>query len=215
MNLWWARIRVDARNPEARRDLRDVVGLHRRIMKLMPDNLGEQARQTAGVLFRLDETNTGPTIFVQSRYQPELSRLPAGYGTAELRDADPLLRTLKIGMLVHYRIAANASKRQAALVEHGRPGPIVALSGEAAEEWWSTRAETHGLRLINASIQGLNPALGKRSTMDKPIRHSLTRFDGIATIVNVDRVRDAVENGIGRGKSYGCGLLSLAPVHTG
>ena len=178
----------------------------------MPDNLGDQARQQAGVLFRLDETTTGPTILVQSRCQPDLSRLPAGYGAAELRDAGAMLKTLRTGMVVHYRIAANASKRQATFVEQGRPGPVVSLSGEAAEDWWATRAESHGLRLVNASIQRLNPARGTRSAGDKPIRHGLTRFDGIATIIDAERVRDAIENGIGRGKSHGCGLLSLAPV---
>jgi CRISPR system Cascade subunit CasE len=215
MNLWWARIRVDSRNPEARRDLRNVVGLHRRIMKLMPDNLGEQARQQVGVMFRVDETNAGITILVQSRCQPDLSRLPAGYGTAELRDGAPMLKALQTGTLVHYRIAANASKRQEAFVERGRPGPIVPLSGEAAEEWWTKRAETHGLRLVNSNIQGLNPARGTRANDEKSIRHSLTRFDGVATIVNADLVREAIENGIGRGKSHGCGLLSLAPVRAG
>jgi len=41
------------------------------------------------------------------------------------------------------------------------------------------------------------------------------RFDGEAVISDVDAVRHAVLNGIGRGKSYGCGLLSLALIEEG
>lgn len=212
MNLWLARITVDSRNPEVRRDLRDVVGLHRRIMSLLPDGLGDQARQQAAVLFRVDETDTGPTVLIQSRYQPQLSNLPPGYGTAELRDAAPLLKALTNGMTVRYRIAANASKRQGVFTQPGRPGPIIPLSGRDAEQWWTRRAETHGLHLASASVQSLDPARGTRNSDTKPIRHSLTRFDGVATIANADLVREAVENGIGRGKSHGCGLLSLAPI---
>ena len=212
MNLWWARIRVDPRNSEARRDLRDVVDLHRRVMKLMPDNIGEQPRQRIGVLFRLDQTNVGTTIFVQSRCQPDLSRLPAGYGAAEVRDAAPMLKALKTGLLVHYRLAANASKRQAVFVNPGRPGPVIPLYGEAAEQWWQQRADGHGLHIVSSRIQTLNPARGRADQSSKHIRHSLTRFDGIATIADAVRVREAIENGIGRGKAYGCGLLSLATV---
>ncbi|WP_425271601.1 type I-E CRISPR-associated protein Cas6/Cse3/CasE [Nocardia neocaledoniensis] len=46
------------------------------------------------------------------------------------------------------------------------------------------------------------------------MRHVATRFDGIATIHDVDLVRSAVADGIGRGKSYGCGLLSLLPANS-
>jgi CRISPR system Cascade subunit CasE len=39
-------------------------------------------------------------------------------------------------------------------------------------------------------------------------------FDGLAVITDPEHVRAAVCEGIGRGKSYGCGLLSLAPVRS-
>jgi CRISPR system Cascade subunit CasE len=37
-------------------------------------------------------------------------------------------------------------------------------------------------------------------------------FDGIAVIKDAELVRAAVQTGIGRGKAYGCGLLSIAPM---
>jgi CRISPR system Cascade subunit CasE len=178
-------------------------------MSLMPDGLGEQARLQAGVLFRLDETDTGAAVLVQSRLEPDLRRLPPGYGTAEVRDAQVLLTALHTGMVVHYRIAANAAKRQ---FVRGGKGPVVPLSGTDAEEWWATRAASHGLHLVNANLNQVRPARGKRSPHTQPIRHGLTRFDGVAAITDPDLVRNAIENGIGRGRSHGCGLLSLAPA---
>lgn len=44
------------------------------------------------------------------------------------------------------------------------------------------------------------------------MRHSLVRYDGTATVTDPDALRAAVLAGIGRGKPYGAGLLSLAPA---
>jgi CRISPR-associated protein Cas6/Cse3/CasE subtype I-E len=38
-------------------------------------------------------------------------------------------------------------------------------------------------------------------------------FDGLLTCTNATLLRDAVVNGIGRGKAFGMGLLSLAVVN--
>jgi CRISPR system Cascade subunit CasE len=45
--------------------------------------------------------------------------------------------------------------------------------------------------------------------------HGLTvvgvRFEGRLRILDLDRFRAAIATGIGPGKAYGCGLLSIAP----
>jgi CRISPR system Cascade subunit CasE len=38
----------------------------------------------------------------------------------------------------------------------------------------------------------------------------MTRFDGYAVVSDPEAVRRAVVEGVGRGKSFGCGMLSLA-----
>jgi CRISPR-associated protein Cas6/Cse3/CasE subtype I-E len=38
------------------------------------------------------------------------------------------------------------------------------------------------------------------------------QFDGVLQVVNPADFLGVLSHGIGRGKSYGCGLLSLAPV---
>jgi hypothetical protein len=44
------------------------------------------------------------------------------------------------------------------------------------------------------------------------IRHTLTQFDGVAAVAEPTTVTSAIITGVGRGKSYGCGLLSIAPA---
>lgn len=211
MDVWLARLRLNVKSREVRRDLRDAVALHRRVMSLLPDGLGDQARHKAGVLYRLDETRQGPTLTVQAGLLPSDEKLPEGYCEFAVRHLTPLLKALQPGMRVHYRIAANATKRAAKSDEKHKKGQIVALSGVAAGEWWQRQATTHGLTLVTSFAQPLPQARGERED-GKSVCHAVTRFDGTAIVRDPDLLREALVRGIGRGKSYGCGLLSLAPV---
>lgn len=53
-----------------------------------------------------------------------------------------------------------------------------------------------------------------RTTGAAPMRHSLIRYDGTATVTDPEALAAALLTGIGRGKSYGAGLLSLAPANS-
>ncbi|MFI7077124.1 type I-E CRISPR-associated protein Cas6/Cse3/CasE [Micromonospora sp. NPDC049903] len=205
MTAWLTRIAPDLRHPVARRDLRDITAVHRRVMSLVPDDLGEQPRHRAGVLFRLDHTTLGPVLLIQTALPPDPSRLPEGYGTVATRDITPLIKALTTGMTVHYRIAANASKRA---WNGDNAGKIVALSGQHAEQWWQRKADASGLDLRHLRAQP-QPAARGRAT---PVRHAITLFEGQAVIADAEQARAALLAGIGRGRSFGCGLLSLAPT---
>jgi CRISPR system Cascade subunit CasE len=65
--------------------------MHQRIMSLVPDGLGNQPRRQAGVLYRIEDTQGGVgRILVQTAIQPNLGKLPAGDGKAQVRDLSPL-----------------------------------------------------------------------------------------------------------------------------
>lgn len=205
MTAWLTRVVLNPRHPAVRRDLTDAAGMHQRVMSMLPDDLGDQPRREAGVLYRLDTTVDATLLLVQTTLRTDLTKLPDGYGATATRDITALLAALSDEMPVHYRIAANPSKRAAS----GRDkGSLVALSGVAAESWWHHKAEQHGLALQTLTAVAQPAARTKESKM----RHAVTRFDGRAIITNVDQTRQAVLGGIGRGRAYGCGLLSLAPV---
>jgi CRISPR system Cascade subunit CasE len=210
MSAWLVRILPDLRHADARRDLTDAVRLHQRLMRLAPQGLGEHARQQAGVLYRLDETTAGPQILVQTHAKPETAAFPDAYGRLDTRDLTPLLHQLRDGDVLHYRIAANTSKR---LSRGAGPneGKVVALRGADAEQWWADRAQRNGLALRTLNAHSQPDSTGTRNGAGR-IRHAITRFDGIATVADTQLLRTAVLNGIGRGKSHGCGLLSIAPL---
>lgn len=156
------RIQLNPRHPAVRRDLADTAGLHRTIMRLAPQNLGERAREQAGVLFRLDEDEGGATLLVQTRTLPELGQLPAGYGRTDTRDLAPMFKALTADTQVRYRIAANASKRLRPPAEEearGRShGKVVPLHGEEAIAWWRRRSAEAGLDIHTVLATDLRPA---------------------------------------------------------
>ncbi|MFC4057634.1 type I-E CRISPR-associated protein Cas6/Cse3/CasE [Planomonospora corallina] len=204
MTAWLVRILPEVRRRDVQSDLADPDRLHKRLMMLVPDEIGEKARAQGGVLFRTEDTRTGLQILVQTTMKPELSRLPDGYGEIAVRELDGLLTRLVSGTRVHYRITANPSKR---LGRNAGPkaGKIQALRGAAAEEWWVARAAAGGLAVATVTSQSQQDIRAKGT-----VRHAAVRFDGTATVTDADALRAAVLGGIGRGKTYGCGLLSLA-----
>ncbi|ARF58333.1 type I-E CRISPR-associated protein Cas6/Cse3/CasE [Streptomyces gilvosporeus] len=219
MSVWLTRIAPDPRSGDARRDLggsRSAAGLHRRLMSLYPDDAGPDPRARFGILFRVDDTPTGPHVLLQSTHEPDLSCLPDGYGHAVTRPLDPLLDALRPGLTIRYRCMASAVRKPGATTRALYDLPaVVPLKGPAADEWWLRQADAAGLKALTAHSQPMDAAQAIRtlrgSAKEQRIRHNRTRFDGTATITDPDQLRTKITEGIGRGKAYGCGLLSIAP----
>ncbi|MCX4750592.1 type I-E CRISPR-associated protein Cas6/Cse3/CasE [Kitasatospora sp. NBC_01287] len=213
MNLWLTRILPDQRHRDARKDLNAAVDLHHRLMALFPDHIGDQARQHLGVLFRVEDAPAGTQILLQSTQPPDLTRLPTGYGTAATKPLTPLLDALRADLTIRYRIAANAIRKPGRTTrELYNLGPVVPLNGAAAEEWWIRQAENSGLKVITVHSTPLDAARGTRRQDHNRIKHARTQFEGTALITDPDQLRTRLTDGIGKGKAYGCGLLSIAPA---
>lgn len=206
-----ARIRLNPHSRDVQRDLRDATQMHRTVMRMVPDGLGDAPRHKAALLYRLDETDTSSTLLVQAT-SLDPTRLPTGYGQADVKSLAAMFTALCKGLGVRYRIVVNPAKRERLpLEEKGRRGRIVPLSGTDADQWWLRRATEAGLDLHVLTPTSMEPAR-PRGQHNPGMRHSLMRYDGTASVTDPDALRDALIHGIGRGKPYGAGLLSLAPA---
>jgi CRISPR system Cascade subunit CasE len=203
-----ARIRLSPLSRAVQRDLRDATDMHRTLMRLVPDALGEAPRRAAGLLYRVDEDEHGVSLLVQATGSFDPTRLPAGYGSVQVKDLAPMFAVLRKGLAISYRITVNPVKRQRVRDKRGK---IVPLSGSDADQWWTRRAHEAGLDLHTLLPSPLRSVAPLR-TAQRAMRHSLIRYDGTATITDPDALTSAVLAGIGRAKSYGAGLLSLAPA---
>ncbi|MGV9503056.1 type I-E CRISPR-associated protein Cas6/Cse3/CasE [Streptomyces sp. NPDC003642] len=209
------RIAVDPRHPAAKADLADVDSLHKTLMRLVPDHIGPTPRARAGLLFRA-EPGPDPVLLVQTAHTPDLTALPTHYGTARTLDLTPLLNALTDGRTMRYRITAAPTVARSAgnptphPVTGKRRGKITHLTGDDAIAWWQRRAADAGLEPLTISCRP-RPFPRTRITRTAPY-FTLTQFDGLARITDTTHLTHALKNGIGRAKSYGAGLLSLAPA---
>ena len=182
------------------RRLGDAETMHRTVMALFPDRLAagpSLARTAGGVLYRVDTpANRPPRLLVQHRcpLKPDLSGPPlqqAGLG--------PLLAALRPGTAVNFRIVLNAVRSQTGT------GRRVAITDESDLIGWGTE------RLARAGLGGVQLADRPKTELSRAKRALWTaQYDGVAVVADPDRLREAVDNGVGRAKAYGCGLLSLA-----
>lgn len=230
---WLTKIVPDLGSRRARSCFGSAGELHRLVIGLAAHSLGEERvdspRQRAGLLFRLEETQGTPVLLVQSSGALNADALGAGFGSMVERDLTSFLDGLEKGAEVRYRIAAAPSKRLGKsdrnaerlgdraeqlgeLAQPGKRAYTRPLFGEQAEEWWRDRAERHGLDLSDVASTGAVPSLDRGRSGKRGVRIHVTRFDGYAVVRDPDTLREAVRNGIGRGKSFGCGMLSLAPA---
>lgn len=227
---WLTKITPNLSSRQSRTAFANAGTVHRLLIDLAAQELGptpvEAPRQQVGLLFRLEETHGGPVLLVQSHHRLDLEKLEArlgpGFGQTAQRDLTPFLDKLVKGQELRYRLAAAPSKRLGKSDKNaerlGKPAETKAraytrpLFGADADQWWRERADRHGLDLHEVAVSGAAPALDPGRGGRRNVRHHVSRFDGHATITDPEALRQAVLEGVGRGKSFGCGLLSLAPV---
>lgn len=197
---------------------------------------GEDARARLAVLHRLDvEGGTGlPTLVVQSRAAPDWSGLADGYLLTAAAGENPARKPigarydgLRDGALLRFRLRANPTKR---LITppgpDGRrpPGKRVDLRREEDRlDWLRRKGDQAGFALLPApSAPGLpdvrvNPEArrtGGRGAADRAggrLAFGAVLFEGRLRVTDADLFRRALVEGIGSGKAYGFGLLSVAP----
>ncbi|MFF5945951.1 type I-E CRISPR-associated protein Cas6/Cse3/CasE [Streptomyces althioticus] len=221
---WLTQLHLNTRNRAVVTDLGDANAMHRTLMRLLPDNLGRTPRTQGRLPYRVEETDTRITVLVQTGTRPHTARIDPGYAHTSTKDMSPLLDWLAVGRAVRYRIAANPVVQYGTLADRKKaqtrlgldrlPPARRVLSGDAADDWWHTRATRNGLD-VQTIVQTSNGSADvSRANGAGPNRHwhAITMFEGDAVITDPETLRTAVLTGIGRARSFGAGLLSLAPA---
>jgi CRISPR system Cascade subunit CasE len=216
--VFLTKLTIDVRSRTFRRDHGNIHDMHRTVMSAYPDMPEETpGRQAHGVLWRLDAARGGFVQYVQSHIEPDWTKLPAGHlaAPAEVRPLRPVLDAIATGRKLSFRLVANPTKcdpKTHKRIAHRQP--------EQQVEWLIRQGERHGFMIASAAggvpdVAPLPiPSLVGRKDDRKKITVQPVRFDGHLVVTDADAFTDALLNGIGRAKAYGCGLISLAPPRT-
>jgi CRISPR system Cascade subunit CasE len=218
--VFLTKLTINVRSREFRRDFTNVHDMHRTVMSAYPNpHDNTPARQAHAVLWRLEPTQTGYTQLIQSRTKPDWTRLPPTNLTqpAEIQSLQPVLNAIRAGRKLAFRLLANATQDTR---PHRTRGATVRVAHHTPEDqisWLIRKGEHHGFVIPTAhnGTPDVAPSPLPRMTGKKQTTGTITidavRFDGHLIITDSATFTEALTNGIGRAKAYGCGLLTLAP----
>ncbi len=189
-----------------------------------------------GFLFRVDPQLGGrAVILVQSAGKPDWDYAfhNADYllRASQVREYEPQFRT---GEALRFRLLANPVRKVSAksLDVEGKPfekrwiGKDVPVPPTELPHWLERRAEPGWSAQKNATdeqtppgfrlIEILPPQAGyvywsKSGKESIGQRLRSVRYDGVLEVSNPDHLQKTLARGIGPGKAFGCGLLSVAP----
>lgn len=212
--MYLSRLTLNLRNRRVQRELANRYELHRTVMNAFPEKLPEGER----VLFRLEEArNRQAILLVQSKTMPDYSHLPSGYllRDIEVKTYQPNLKT---GQRLIFRLLANPTKKISLPEEGNEIAENAKRIGIVREEeqlkWLERKAEENGFRLIGVrstphpDIFGFQQQEGKT----RRVTFHAVQFDGILEILDAESLFKAICSGIGSGKGFGFGLLSVAKI---
>lgn len=222
--MFLSKLTLDVRHDSARRDLAHMYELHKTILSKGFDGIVKDA--IGRVLFRVDYVqHDAPIVLVQTSRLPDWSRLEPGYlrWEPETKPFDPWF---EIGQQLQFRLRANPTKREPHVQKSRR---LAHISEEGQIEWLIRKGQLSGFKLLGDWIESNDPVTAKprrfpnfsvavradgRSETGKCAKGWLlaVHFEGVIEITDRKQFHQAIERGIGSGKGYGFGLLSVAPI---
>lgn len=216
--MYLTRMHLNPRRRQTLRMSRDPQIMHAAVASSFPPS-AEPGR----VLWRLDESPSRSSLLIVSKEVPSLEHVQeqAGWETErtwETRDYSPLLSRIRIGQEFGFRLTANPVHVVAE--PDGTSKRRAHVSVKYQTEWLLQRAERMGVEFVPSvpnDLESAAPRITGRETLRFNRRNSkvtLARvtYEGVIKVVDAPALRETLTSGVGRGKAYGCGLMTLAPV---
>ena len=213
--MYLSRLILNPRNRRVQREVANPYQMHRSLMRAFPDDLKESDER---LLFRLEPGRNGAlTLLVQSWALPDWSYLAApefgGY-LLPVSEPNPAVKSFDLdlapGQVLAFRLRANPTvKRRFNEKDHKRVG---IYDEQEQFAWLERKGELGGFRIVSARTGGQEDV--ERTIKQKGKKHKLkfaaVQFEGLLQVTDPERLRQTVRRGIGSGKGFGFGLLSLA-----
>jgi CRISPR system Cascade subunit CasE len=205
---------------ETRRLLASPERVHAAILACFMPNSGR-------VLWRLDEFEHSLFLLVISAEQPDFKHMQEKYGwnsssgKGDTIKYDSLLSKLKDGQKFRFKLTANPASRfykendtmQGAKAR--KQGNFYGKLGiDQHNEWLISQSVRHGFSVTQNDFAVTSKGKLRFHKGQGRDRNTITlataTYEGVLQVTNVDKFRSALINGIGRGKAYGQGMLTIS-----
>ena len=205
--MFLSKLTVNLRRPDACAAMRDINAVHVFVWHGFPNapegGLGR-------ILFRV-EPSSGyhePVILVQSEIAPQWELLGENLSKFDVKPYDPAVSNEE-----HYRFRLRANptmcKRMPGRENRGIRTPITAPAEQSA--WLNRKGVDHGFTVTRMARAPWHMEVSERKVHQRTT-HISVLFEGDLIVTDYDLLSRALHDGIGPGKAFGFGLLSLARI---
>lgn len=205
--MYLSQLVLNERDRSVQRDLGNTHALHQRIMQAFPDEQRDKSRADWNILFRQEIDSD--VILVQSCLEPTWNQLPQRYLTNHsIKSFDPQASQLEAGRKLQFRLKANPTKRDK------QTRKTIGMSRQPDQiAWLERKAAQHGFKLLGVDVVPTPNVFGVKTKNTPPITILTVLYQGILQITEPLLFIQTLRQGIGKGRSYGCGLLSIARLN--
>ena len=207
--MYISRVELDIYNRQKIRDLTHLGAYHNWVEQSFREESGVRSRK----LWRLDNINDKKYLLLVSVEKPDLKLLEK-YGvpsSAVTKDYDTYISKIKTGMKLRFRLVTNPVH---AVMEGGKRGSEKPhITAEFQKKFFMERTIKNGFEVnedeVNIVERGFE-LLRKSGT--KPVKVVKATFEGVLTVADEDKFKTVLENGFGKKKAYGFGLMTVIPM---
>ena len=190
--MYITQIELDLRNHLIFKKLRSLDDYHAYIESAFP------AEQLLGVrkrhLWRLD----GQSVLLVSEDEPDEEAL-GKYGNVTTKDYSKFVKNISSTRPYQFKLVANPLQMD---IKNRR---IPCHGNSQRLEWLENQGARYGFKVIQAQVVGHKE--------NKIRKHRFTvksvTFEGILQVTDTKKFKQALAQGIGREKAYGCGMMTI------
>lgn len=205
--MYLTQMRLDRNNRRTRMALAAPSKLHGAVETAFP---GPRQRN----LWRIDTRGGQDYLLILSEEKPDLSHAAAQFAppgeTWQTKDYKPLLDRIQKGSRWRFRLCANPTYAKKA--EDGGRGQVRAHATIQNQlRWLLERCEKHGFSLKPEEFNVVKQQWYRfqKGTSDRKVEFLTVTYEGLLEVQDPERFREMLCRGLGRGKAYGAGLMTL------
>ena len=209
--MYLSRVRLDTTRRGTMKALASPNLFHGAIERAFP---GGRERN----LWRVDTVGGATWLLILSPQRPDLSGVAAQFGAEgqidawETKDYEPLLRRTTEGSCWHFRLTANPTISRAP--DGDARGKVYGhITTAFQEKWLMDRAEKHGFQIEDSGFMVVGSRwlhFRKGTDGGRPVTLMAATYEGTLTVTDAALFRGVLTDGLGRGKAYGLGMMTVA-----
>lgn len=200
--MYLTRLMLNTGKRDTLRAMENLNLFHGAVERSFP---GERVRN----LWRIDMLQGQPCLLILSEQIPDVSGMVEQFGvpgaTGETLPYEKLLCRITEGSRWHFRLVANPTVR--------KQGKVMAhITPKYQKNWLLTRAERLGFALTEEEFLVTGSRwyrFNKKKEDANKVSLLAATYEGTLTVLDAERFKQMLCEGIGREKAYGMGLLTI------